>query len=577
VDRRGDTNAEAARQPIWKGLRARVGGWVSGGAPVEKELAAERAEVARLRSRVVELESEVDAGRAEVERLTAEHSEETARLQAELGALRQQVDELRKEAKGLRRRVAQAQRTSKRPAPRYPRRKRKANPRKPGRRQGHPAAQRPIPDTVDEELDVPLVGACPYCGGEVDEEGTQEQYEVDVPPVRPRWRKFINHTGHCKKCRRRVTSRHPEQTSTANGAACVTLGPRVLGLSSEMKDRLGVPYRKVARVLALAFQFPVSAGGLARAEQRLATRGEATYERLCGYLRESAVVHVDETGWYITTASKKPWLWVFTTPEGVTVYAIRESRGGDVPREILGDSFDRTLVVDGWIVYTKLGCRLGQCVAHLLRRCAVLLEIQSGAAASFPQRVKDLLKAALLLRAARDLATAPVDERVWEAAVTYQQRKLTRLLGPKQTDPDNERFRKHLAAHRNEILLFLKDLAVAPTNNLAEQETRPAVVVRKISAGNRTSAGAHTHEILATLARTAERGGQSYFDIVAELLKSDGPVALPPERFGLPPHLDAPPHARELAHAPAPPSPQLRRQGRRVRRVHRAHPPTAPP
>jgi transposase len=577
VDRRGRTSAEAAGQPIWKGLRARVGGWVSGGGPVEEELGAERAEVARLRSRVAELESEVAARDVEVERLSAAHAEEKARLSAELAALRQEVAGLRKENKGLRRRLAQAQRASKRPAPRYPRRKRKANPRKPGRKQGHPAAQRAIPDAVDEEFDVPLVGACPYCGGDVDEEGTQEQYEVDAPPVRPRWRKFINHTGHCKKCRRRVTSRHPEQTSTANGAACVTLGPRVLGLSSEMKDRLGVPYRKVARVLALAFEFPVSAGGLARAEQRLAKRGEATYERLCGYLRESAVVHVDETGWYITTASKKPWLWVFATPEGVTVYAIRESRGGDVPREILGDSLDRTLVVDGWIVYTKLGCRLGQCVAHLLRRCAVLLDVQSGDAASFPQRVKSLLKAALMLRTARDLATDPVDERIWEAAVTYQERKLAQLLGPTQTDPDNERFRKHLARHRDEILLFLRDLAVAPTNNLAEQETRPAVVVRKISAGNRTAAGARTHEILATLARTAERGGQSYFDMVAELLTSDGPIALPPERFGLPPHLKTASHAREIAHAPEPPCPPLRRQGRRVRRVDRAHPPTAPP
>ena len=74
------------------------------------------------------------------------------------------------------------------------------------------------------------------------------------------------------------------------------------------------------------------------------------------------------------------------------------------------------------------------------------------------------------------------------------------------------------------MLAFLHDPAIAPTNNLAEQEIRPAVIMRKVSAGNRTEAGAHAHEVLASITRTAERGGVRFPDVLPELLKSPGPV-----------------------------------------------------
>src|SRR6202042_3443713 len=104
------------------------------------------------------------------------------------------------------------------------------------------------------------------------------QYVVDIPPVRPHVTKYVNHHGCCKKCGRRVDSRHPDQTSTAKGAAMVVLGPRVLAVSIDLKERVGVPYRKVVQVLMLGFQFQVSAGALARGAQRIAEQCKPSYE-----------------------------------------------------------------------------------------------------------------------------------------------------------------------------------------------------------------------------------------------------------------------------------------------------------
>lgn len=501
---------------------------------------------------------------------------ENAKLREENAALQRKVEELRRENERLKKRLEEARRSGKRQAAPFRRRERKALPKKPGRKTGHAPAHRPIPDRVDAEVDVPL-GACPSCGGDVDEHGTDEQYVVDVPPVKPHVTKYVNHHGCCQRCGRRVDSRHPEQTSTAKGAASVVLGPQALALSVELKERLGVPYAKIVHMFMLCFQFPVSAGALARAAQRIAKCAEPTYAALVEYLRASHVVHADETGWYIANGSKKAWLWVFTTPEGVTLYAIRQSRGGDVPRTILGESFEGTLVVDGWAVYTTLGCPLAQCLAHLLRRCAELLEDQRGDAAMFPQQVKKLLLSALLLRHARDtMEDRVLDEREWNRAADEMEKKLAELLDPEQTDADNQRFRKHLRNHQDEILVFLSDPAVAPTNNLGEREIRPAVLMRKVSAGNRTSEGAHAHEILASLTRTGARGGVPFIRLLPELLKAERPMALTPERFGLPPRITPAPHSK--SERPATTStPRLRRPARRPRRNDRAPPPTAPP
>jgi len=502
-------------------------------------------------------------------------------LQAEGAVLQAENARLVQENKDLKQKLEEARRAGRRQAAPFGRRKREEKPKKPGRKPGHAPAHRPVPDHVDADVDVPL-GACPHCGGEVDEEGTHEQYSVDIPPVRPHVTKFTNHYGCCKRCGRRAHRRHPDQTSTSTGAASVVLGPQVLAVSIDLKERVGVPYRKVAEVLLLCFQFEVSAGALVRAAQRITKRCEPTYEALLHYLRRSAVVHSDETGWYIANAPRKAWLWVFATPEGVTIYAIRLSRGGDVPEAILGETFAGKLVVDGWAVYGTLGYPLAQCNTHLIHRAVELLDVQRGEAATFPLQVKELLQGGIILGRSRSLVLELWGERFWQRAVSDTEQALTELLAPEQSDPDNQRFRNHLLAHQGEVLAYLHDPAVAPTNSLAEREIRPAVVVRKVSAGNRTEVGAHVHEVLASLTRTASRGRVRITDLVPELLRSPTPIILAPGRFGLPPQPVAQPPIVDAStatptHAASPTDPGVRPDRRRVRRVDRAHHSTAPP
>src|ERR1700757_183557 len=86
--------------------------------------------------------------------------------------------------------------------------------------------------------------------------------------------------------------------------------------------------------------------------------------------------------------------------------------------------------------------------------------------------------------------------------------ELDRLLAGTYTDPDNARLGQVARQHPGSGVGFLDHDGVDATNDLAEREGRPAVIARKLSAGNRTEAGAETHAVLASVLRTCRRQGR---------------------------------------------------------------------
>ncbi len=97
--------------------------------------------------------------------------------------------------------------------------------------------------------------------------------------------------------------------------------------------------------------------------------------------------------------------------------------------------------------------------------------------------------------------------------------ELDRLPAGSYTDPDNARLARRLREQREHLLRSLDHDAVDATNNPAEREIRPAVVARKLSAGNRTEAGAETHAVLASALRTCRRQGKDILLSLGDMLR----------------------------------------------------------
>ena len=506
------------------------------------------------------LVAERDALRAERDALRAERDDQAVRLwRAEMENRRQRV-----EIDRLKAALEEALRAAKRQAAPFRRPHRKGRPGRPGRKPGHAPANRPVPDHVDEDLFAPLLG-CPCCGGEVEDVADlPPQFVIDLPPEIRLWvRRFHTQSGYCRRCRRRVRSRHTQQHSTATGAAGVQVGPRALALGVDLKHRIGVPYKKISGVFYLFFGVTICAATWVRAEARIAARLEPTYQALVEATRQSDVVHVDETGWYITEATKKAWLWVFAVPEPkITLFAIRTSRGGEVAEEILGVDFAGTIGIDGWAGYLQLLCQKGQCNGHLLRRARALLAVQRRGAARFPLAVERAILDGIAAKRLRD----DLPPAHYAALCDQVRAQMQVLLAGRIEEPANRRFAQHLRKHADELFTFLDVPGLAPTNNFGEQEIRPAVVVRKISAGNRTLGGAHVHEIAASVSRTAERNGQALAELLPRLLRSPTGYVLP-----LLPDWERPTRKEDLDGLDALRQGALRGDGRHVRRGGSAH------
>lgn len=458
----------------------------------------------------------------QVARKKAVAAAERARRRGDIASKKRQIDQLKAQLEA-------ALRAAKRQASPFRRRKRVEHPKPPGRKHGHAPAHRAVPDHIDDELHVPLDG-CPVCAGDVEDvRDLAPVVVIDVgAPPNPggaRVRRLLCQSGYCPRCRRRVQSRHADQPSTARGAAAVHIGPRMQALAADLHSRVGVTFRKISGIFQLFFGVTFSPGAWARAARRISKRLEPTYRSLVAATRASAVTHLDETGWYVAMVrGKKAWLHVISAPAlGITIFAIRFSRGRDVAEEILGD-YDGISVLDGWAAYLNLGWRKGQCHAHLLRRCAELLEVQTRGAARFPRTVQKLLGTGFAVKAL--LPGVPDDDRT--ALADQIRGEMRQLLEGRIEEPANLRFANHLRRHEEELFTYLDVEAVSPTNNEGERETRPGVVVRKIQGGNRTPDGAHDHEIIATVSRTAERNGLLLPNLLPALLCStESEVVLP--------------------------------------------------
>lgn len=452
------------------------------------------------------------------------------------------IDQLQDEIRRLTQQLDEARRESQRQAHPFRREKTSDQPKKPGRRKGHKADLRPVPsaEQVDRTIDVPL-HECPMCHVPLDEQGQVVQFQTDLPPVVPIITRFNIETGWCPCCRQRWQGRHPEQTSDAIGATGNTLGPVVLTMAAEMKHRLGVSYRKICDFLQTYCNLKVCPAAFVRAEKRLADLARPTYELLLDALRRAEVVHADETGWRIGRANA--WLWVFSSKQA-TIYAIRKSRGSDVPQEILGPDFDGYLVIDGGKAYEVLDYEKGQCNSHLLRRTKNLQETASKREQQFLHDLSTLLQEAIDLAQRRAELTPPgFARRAQEIDKRLEDWLLDRFDRYEALSPELQRLAKHIANHRDEWLLFLREPAVPPTNNHAEQMLRPAVITRKIGGCNKNLWGALVHSVLASIMVTCHRQGKRFLDLARQLWQSNQPPAIPVPSLPEPPAAEALPQA----------------------------------
>ena len=290
------------------------------------------------------------------------------RLQGQVARLTATNEELRKQ-------LAAAQRSGKRQAAPFSKGERVSKPRRPGRKPGTGNFSYRKPPSDDELSGLPVdvtvaEDNCPGCGGVLEHEGESLAYVTDIPPMpRPQVTEYRVQICRCVSCGRRVRGRHPDVGPDQYGASAHRVGGRVMAAAHMLHYGVGIPVRRVPIVLRALTGVKLSQSAITQDALRRA-RGAVgdAYHRLRDSVRESAVVHTDDTGWRV--GGESAFLMAFETDDA-TVYQVRSRHRNDEVREVVPGDYGGVMVTDRARSYDAQALsevRQQKCLAHVLAR-----------------------------------------------------------------------------------------------------------------------------------------------------------------------------------------------------------------
>jgi transposase len=410
--------------------------------------------------------------------------------------------------------------------PPAPRQQRRGGGRAPGKQPGAPGAhlaQVACPDQVV----VHRPERCDGCGVDLTLApvvGVEARQVFDLPQVRL-WTTEHRAERRVCGCGQVAAGVFPSQ---ARAAACY--GPGVRGLASYLMVAHHLPVERATQVLGDALGVGVSAGTLAglaaEAAGGLSEFGERVREQLC----RAEVAHFDETG--ARVAGRLHWVHSASTPllSWFTVHPKRGVAAMDAAGVLPG--FGGVAVHDGWSPYWRYqGATHALCAAHLLRELEGITELPGQGWAA--ELAEWFTIACAQAASARDAGAGRLAPPVLASLTDRYDRILAtgRAANPVPPRPPGRRRRprrspavrllERLQAHRDEVLRFLADLRVPPTNNLAERDIRIVKLQQKISGCWRTLDGARAFLTVRSYVATARKHGVNPLVALRRLFEGD--------------------------------------------------------
>jgi len=363
-----------------------------------------------------------------------------------------------------------------------------------GAKEGHKAHHRPKPDHVDATIDLALTN-CPHCNhalGKVTE--TRERFITDIKPAKPVVTKYNIHRYFCPHCGKLVNAK-PQEVPKCS------FGINLLILISFLRFGLHLPQNKIAKELEVCYGLHVSAGTIVNEISRFAAYLGPTFKQIKKEIREAAAVNGDESSWRIN--GQRRWLWTFSS-RWHTLLLINDSRGKEVPKEVLGEHYAGTLTTDCLPTYDSMKCAKQKCWAHLLRETT---RMKSEQGKLMLAQLKHILALAKSGEFSKEDMLAMLDSTINQGFDDYWCKSLV----------------KRLQRYRHEWFTFMDTPDVDCTNNAAERSLRPSVVMRKITGGSRSEKGAHCHEVCMSALATWEKQGKDFMAESMEVITAQLP------------------------------------------------------
>jgi hypothetical protein len=362
-----------------------------------------------------------------------------------------------------------------------------AGKKKLGGQSGHVGTSRKLPAKIDQRVRV-FFKVCPKCQAELKRSDIFETHTVeDIPGfeiVKTIVTEYNSERQWCGSCHKEFTAKPslviPHSKLGLNLIIQILIFKYVCRMSLEV----------LIETLFQTYGVTITTAGVINTLQRIKKwLGKKEYGKLLASVRSSPVKHADETSWRIKGING--WLWAFLTKHEV-YYTIEETRGGGVAKAILEDCKDTDVLIrDDYAGYKNLKLSHQSCWAHLLRKSKE--EVREKTASKQMQALHQTLKQ--LFSELTEILNQSFNLKKRQQYFEDYSKQIRTIIQTKFRAKDAKRIQTRIKNQNTNLLTAILHQDVSLTNNAAERQIRPAVIIRKISGGSRSNQGAETFAI----------------------------------------------------------------------------------
>lgn len=377
---------------------------------------------------------------------------------------------------------------------------------------------------------------CSDCGASLVAEPVAQVYArqvLDLPPVDLLVTEHQVEVKHCRQCGASPSAAFPPEASNV-----VQYGPRLQGMMTYLMEGQLLPSKRTCEILQDLMGVSVSEGTLYTTREQCSKRLEAMTAAIQGKIRDTAVVHFDETS--LRVNQQLWWLHVASTP-GLTAYFVHPKRGREA-MDAMGilPTFKGKAIHDGWHSYAQYeGCEHFLCNAHHLRELQFIWErYEQPWAFRLSLLLVSIHSHVERLRAAgtETLTAAQVAAYETRYEAIIEQGLGDNPLAPPAPEAPPKRGRPKCSPPRNlldrlhhqkaAVLGFMHDFTIPFDNNQAERDVRMMKLKQKISGCFRSEDGARMFCRIRGYLATRRKQGHNVFEVLVDVFAGHPQVPL---------------------------------------------------
>jgi transposase len=350
------------------------------------------------------------------------------------------------------------------------------------------------------------------CGSRIRITDNYRRHQIhELPKVKATVTEYQLYSGICHGCGKIHSAQLPI------GVPKGMLGPIAMAKIATLTGDYKMSKRNVTFLLDDFYGLDICVGTVSNTEKIVSEALEKPVEEAKSFIPAQNQVNADETSHF--EKGNKMWTWTFIA-SSVAAFIIRSSRGAQVVKDFLGETFKGILCTDRWSAYTWLAVIFRQlCWAHLKRDFQKISE-RSGKSGKIGEELLAYTKR--MFKYWHKVRDGTLTRERFQKLMAPIQNQVEILLeeGKRCSNKKTAGTCKQILKLKSALWTFIDKSGVEPTNNLAEQVLRRIVIWRKTSFGTQSPEGTLYLERVMTVVATCKLQRRNILDFITDAIRA---------------------------------------------------------